>query len=425
MQDSAVIIVIDPGHGGENKGAEFDGYTEKEMTLVVAKAMKEELEQYDNVTVYLTREEDKELSLEERAEFAADVDADFLFSLHFNASVSHRLYGSEIWVPAFDEFYVKGRQFGEIWISSYEDMGLFSRGIKTRLNDRGGNYYGILRCSSNLDIPSALLEHCHMDNGRDTPYFEQDTENQLVAFGKADAEAVAAYFGLSSTETGKDFTGQALSEVEEVHVHKPDTTPPEHCEVRLLSVDSAARTATVIISASDEDNYIQYYSYAIDGNDYGELFPWPRLASETSLPECEVTILLNDLSTEKSVNGVIPSKTVSVTIAVNNQYDLVTESESLTVELPEIVIAGNASEDTSDLSAAEETAQETMTRIELPRNTSGTLLSTSDKLSLILLILLISIFITVITVFLTKHICLWKHSHKKQPNNRRRNRKKR
>jgi len=75
------IIVIDPGHGGENLGAQIDGYTEKEMTLIVARAMKEELETYDNVVVYLTRESDQELSLEERAQFAKDRNADFLFCL--------------------------------------------------------------------------------------------------------------------------------------------------------------------------------------------------------------------------------------------------------------------------------------------------------------------------------------------------------
>ena len=75
------VIVIDPGHGGENLGAQVDGYTEKEMTMIVAKAMKKELENYDNVVVYLTRESDQELSLEERAQFAKDRNADFLFCL--------------------------------------------------------------------------------------------------------------------------------------------------------------------------------------------------------------------------------------------------------------------------------------------------------------------------------------------------------
>ena len=53
--EDPTVIVIDPGHGGDNLGAEFDTYTEKNMTMTVALAMKEELEKYDNVIVYLTR----------------------------------------------------------------------------------------------------------------------------------------------------------------------------------------------------------------------------------------------------------------------------------------------------------------------------------------------------------------------------------
>ena len=41
-----VKIVIDPGHGGTNLGAQYNGFTEKYMTMVVANAMAEELKKY-------------------------------------------------------------------------------------------------------------------------------------------------------------------------------------------------------------------------------------------------------------------------------------------------------------------------------------------------------------------------------------------
>ena len=85
-EDENIVVVIDPGHGGENLGAEYEEYTEKEMTLIVAKAMKAELEQYEGITVYLTRTGDEDLTLEERCDYAASVNADFLFCLHFNMS---------------------------------------------------------------------------------------------------------------------------------------------------------------------------------------------------------------------------------------------------------------------------------------------------------------------------------------------------
>ena len=79
-----VVIVIDPGHGGtgdRNLGAQYNGFSEKDLTLKVANAMKAELEKYDNVTVYLTRTADGYISLEDRAAFAKSVNADFVYRM--------------------------------------------------------------------------------------------------------------------------------------------------------------------------------------------------------------------------------------------------------------------------------------------------------------------------------------------------------
>ena len=72
-----VTIVIDPGHGGENEGTLEGIVQEKKMTMVTAMAMYEELLKYDNVDVYLTHTEDVNLSLADRAQFAAERNADF------------------------------------------------------------------------------------------------------------------------------------------------------------------------------------------------------------------------------------------------------------------------------------------------------------------------------------------------------------
>ena len=73
-----VKVVIDAGHGGENLGAQWNGRDEKDILLVVAKSMKEELEKYEGVSVYMTRDDDKDMSLQERASFANKKNADFL-----------------------------------------------------------------------------------------------------------------------------------------------------------------------------------------------------------------------------------------------------------------------------------------------------------------------------------------------------------
>lgn len=69
----------------------------KNMTMIVALAMKEELEKYEGIEVYLTREEDKDMSLEERAEYAASRNADFCSAFILicpqNTICSARKYG--------------------------------------------------------------------------------------------------------------------------------------------------------------------------------------------------------------------------------------------------------------------------------------------------------------------------------------------
>ena len=76
-----VVIVIDPGHGGDNEGTLEGPAQEKKMTMVTALAMYEELTKYDNVDVYLTHTDDVTMSLADRAQFAADRNADFRTAL--------------------------------------------------------------------------------------------------------------------------------------------------------------------------------------------------------------------------------------------------------------------------------------------------------------------------------------------------------
>ena len=98
--------------------------------MVTALAMYEELTKYDNVDVYLTHTDDVTMSLADRAQFAADRNADFLFSIHYNASVDHDLFGSEVWISSVQPYNAYGYQFGWEQMQQMQDMGLFLRGVK-------------------------------------------------------------------------------------------------------------------------------------------------------------------------------------------------------------------------------------------------------------------------------------------------------
>lgn len=81
------VIVIDPGHGGKDPGAIGAGGTqEKNAVLPIALEVKKYLEQYKNIKVFLTREDDKFIPLGERVRFANQKNADLFISIHANAA---------------------------------------------------------------------------------------------------------------------------------------------------------------------------------------------------------------------------------------------------------------------------------------------------------------------------------------------------
>ncbi|GFE68900.1 N-acetylmuramoyl-L-alanine amidase [Chroococcus sp. FPU101] len=80
-----ISILLDPGHGGKETGAAGPtGYTEKEVNLVVSQLIKEELIKR-GATVYMTRETDQDLSLNERVVMINKIKPTLAISVHYNA----------------------------------------------------------------------------------------------------------------------------------------------------------------------------------------------------------------------------------------------------------------------------------------------------------------------------------------------------
>ncbi|MGZ6989319.1 MAG: N-acetylmuramoyl-L-alanine amidase family protein [Thermoanaerobaculia bacterium] len=77
-------IVIDPGHGGADPGATASGVAEKDVTLDVARRLKDLLVD-QKVAASLTREGDATLSLRERVYLANSKKADLFVSIHVNS----------------------------------------------------------------------------------------------------------------------------------------------------------------------------------------------------------------------------------------------------------------------------------------------------------------------------------------------------
>jgi len=89
-------IIIDPGHGGKDKGAiSANKCYEKDITLAIAKELKGALEVETGCEVILTRTRDRFLSLEERTAIANTQKADLFISIHTNAHENRSLHGVE------------------------------------------------------------------------------------------------------------------------------------------------------------------------------------------------------------------------------------------------------------------------------------------------------------------------------------------
>ncbi|WP_243612437.1 N-acetylmuramoyl-L-alanine amidase [Shimia aestuarii] len=80
-----VVIVIDPGHGGIDPGAERDDVNEKTLMLTFARELRDTLRRTGAFEVVLTRDEDVFVSLERRVSIAHEVGADVFISLHADA----------------------------------------------------------------------------------------------------------------------------------------------------------------------------------------------------------------------------------------------------------------------------------------------------------------------------------------------------
>ena len=323
------VIIIDPGHGGENLGTTDNDHLEKQMNLITAKAMYEALCQYDNVEVYLTRTEDSEPTLKERAQFAADKNADFVFSIHYNASENHQLFGSELWVPLQEPFNNYGYQFGCEYLELMRQNGLFLRGIKTRRNSKGLDYYGIIRECASLNIPAVILEHCHVDEAHDEAFCA--TEEDLIRFGLQDAEAVARYFGLKSSISGADYSEYALVSCDPsapVVRTLPDLTAPDFCRLEFVDADMEMLTLKVSVSAQDKDSTLLYYDFSLDGGQtFSARFPWSGSDALTGAyePSLNLTVSVPDGTQPKLI------------VRAYNGFDLFTQSN--VYESPEVFIA--------------------------------------------------------------------------------------
>ena len=98
IENNDFVVVLDPGHGGRDPGAEAGGYRESSLMLELAEAVKESLIRNTDFKVVLTRTEDRFLSLEDRITIASQSDANLFISLHADAVIEGEASGTTIYL---------------------------------------------------------------------------------------------------------------------------------------------------------------------------------------------------------------------------------------------------------------------------------------------------------------------------------------
>ena len=92
-----IIVAIDPGHGGKDPGAVgYQGTHEKDITLAIARRLKERIDKEPNMRAVLTRDDDYYISLPQRRINARRANADLFVSIHADANPKAHAHGSSV-----------------------------------------------------------------------------------------------------------------------------------------------------------------------------------------------------------------------------------------------------------------------------------------------------------------------------------------
>ncbi|MBK6466889.1 MAG: N-acetylmuramoyl-L-alanine amidase [Rhodobacter sp.] len=98
----AVVVVLDPGHGGIDPGAENGDQTEAALMLIFARELKEALVRDGRFSVVMTRDDDVFVPLETRISVARAAGASVFLSLHADALAEGEAQGATIYTLSDD-----------------------------------------------------------------------------------------------------------------------------------------------------------------------------------------------------------------------------------------------------------------------------------------------------------------------------------
>lgn len=191
-------VYIGVGHGGSDPGAVANGLKEKDLTLDISKACRDYLES-NGVSVKMSRTSDQESSVNGKVREANSWGADLVVEIHINAGGGD---GTEVY---YSRVGGKGKVLAQNILNSIVKLGQQSRGIKTKLNSKGTDYFGIIR---DTNAPAVLVECAFIDT-KDVQIVDSHAER--VIMGEAIAKGVLTTLGIKTAVASTSTTKPATS----------------------------------------------------------------------------------------------------------------------------------------------------------------------------------------------------------------------
>lgn len=194
-----VIVVVDPGHGGEDLGATKDGLYEKNLNLDISLRLGKLLEDLGIKVVY-TRKTDVDVGLDERVNIANSIDATLFISVHNNYMPNDAGYKGTETLYCVPVNPVEGKMDGQKLAT------IVQKKLVNTLNtvDNGIIYRPNLVVLRKTNMPAVIAEIAYMSNSSDRAKLSDESFRQKAA--EALTEAVME--ALDFMQAGKDEEGK-------------------------------------------------------------------------------------------------------------------------------------------------------------------------------------------------------------------------
>lgn len=181
-------VFLEIGHGGKDPGATGNGLRESDLNLSIGLACNEVLLRHD-VDVLLSRTIDENDDINEAIEECNKFSPNLATGIHCNAGGGD---GAEIYHTIYTGV---GKELADDILEEITKIGQNSRGVKTRTNTSGRDYYAFIR---NTNCPAVIVECAFVDNKNDIAII--DTAEEQAKMGVAIAKGILKNLGIKYIE---------------------------------------------------------------------------------------------------------------------------------------------------------------------------------------------------------------------------------